>query len=61
VEFAIDPARFHEIFAANLPAEEAAVMAAIQRPIAELAFSDPAGPPASGAFTDAILEGGGLP
>jgi hypothetical protein len=46
VEFGINPARFHEIFAADLPAEEAAVMAAIQRPIAELAFSDPAGPPA---------------
>jgi hypothetical protein len=37
VEFGINPARFHEIFAADLPAEEAAVMAAIQRPIAELA------------------------
>jgi len=46
VEFAVDPARFHEIFAADLPAEEAAVLAAIQRPIAELAFSDPSGPPA---------------
>jgi pimeloyl-ACP methyl ester carboxylesterase len=46
VEFAVDPARFHEIFAADLPAVEAAVLAAIQRPIAELAFSDPAGPPA---------------
>ncbi len=44
MEFAINPARFHEIFAADLPAEEAAVMATIQRPIAELAFSDPAGP-----------------
>jgi pimeloyl-ACP methyl ester carboxylesterase len=42
----VDPARFHEIFAADLPAEEAAVLAAIQRPIAELAFSDPSGPPA---------------
>jgi pimeloyl-ACP methyl ester carboxylesterase len=31
---------------ADLPAEVAAVLAAIQRPIAELAFSDPAGPPA---------------
>jgi pimeloyl-ACP methyl ester carboxylesterase len=46
VEFAVDPARFHEIVAADLPAEEAAVLAAIQRPVAELAFSDPAGPPA---------------
>jgi pimeloyl-ACP methyl ester carboxylesterase len=46
VEFAVDPARFHEILAADLSAEEAAVMAAIQRPIAELAFSDTSGPPA---------------
>jgi hypothetical protein len=35
-----------EFFAAGLPAEEAAVIAAIRRPVAELAFSDPAGPPA---------------
>jgi pimeloyl-ACP methyl ester carboxylesterase len=40
------PAPFHEILAADLPAEQATVMAAIQRPIAELAFSDPAEPPA---------------
>jgi len=46
IEFAVDPARFHEILAADLSAEEAAVMAAIQRPIAELAFSDTSGPPA---------------
>jgi pimeloyl-ACP methyl ester carboxylesterase len=46
VEFTVDPARFHEILAADLSAEEAAVMAAIQRPIAELAFSDTSGPPA---------------
>jgi pimeloyl-ACP methyl ester carboxylesterase len=46
VEFAVDPARFHEIVAADLPAEEAAVLAAIQRPVAEFAFSDPAGPAA---------------
>jgi pimeloyl-ACP methyl ester carboxylesterase len=44
MEFAIDPARFYEI--RDLPAEEAAVMAANQRPVAELAFSHPAGPPA---------------
>jgi hypothetical protein len=46
VEFAVDPARFHEIFAADLPAEAAAALAAIQRSIAELAFADSAGPPA---------------
>ena len=46
VEFAIDPARFKDAFAADLPAEEAAVMAATQRPVAELAFSERSGPPA---------------
>jgi pimeloyl-ACP methyl ester carboxylesterase len=46
VEFAIDPAKFHDTFAADLPVETAAVLAATQRPVAESAFSDPAGPPA---------------
>ena len=32
VEFAIDPAKFREAFAADLPAEQTAVMAATQRP-----------------------------
>jgi pimeloyl-ACP methyl ester carboxylesterase len=46
VEFAVDPAKFHDVFAADLPAEQAAVMAATQRPAAELAFSEPNGKPA---------------
>lgn len=46
VEFAIDPAKFHEAFAADLPAEQTAVMAATQRPGAELGFSEPTGVPA---------------
>jgi pimeloyl-ACP methyl ester carboxylesterase len=45
-EFAIDPERFRDAFAADLPAEETALMAATQRPIAEAAFSEPTGPPA---------------
>ena len=45
-EFAIDPAKLHEVFAADLPAQQAAVMAATQRPVAELAFTEPSGPPA---------------
>jgi hypothetical protein len=44
MEVAIDPARFYEIRAADLPAEEVAVIAVIQRPVAELAFSGSAGP-----------------
>jgi pimeloyl-ACP methyl ester carboxylesterase len=46
VEFALKPEKFREAFAADLSAEETAVMAATQRPISELAFSDPGGPPA---------------
>jgi len=46
VEFAVNPARFHEAFAADLSAEQAAIMAATQRPVAEGAFSEPSGVPA---------------
>jgi pimeloyl-ACP methyl ester carboxylesterase len=46
VEFAIDPEKFHDAFAADLPTEQAAVMAATQRPVSELAFSAPNGEPA---------------
>lgn len=45
-EFAINPDLFHEVFAADLPEKEAAVMAATQRPAAEAGFSEPSGPPA---------------
>jgi pimeloyl-ACP methyl ester carboxylesterase len=46
VEFAIDPAKLHEAFAADLSVEEAALIAATQRPLAEAAFSDVNGAPA---------------
>ena len=46
VEFSIDPEKFHDAFAADLPTEQTAVMAATQRPVAELAFSEPSGVPA---------------
>ena len=46
VEFAIDPAKFHDAFAADLPPAQTAVMAATQRPAAESAFSEPSGPSA---------------
>jgi pimeloyl-ACP methyl ester carboxylesterase len=46
VEFMVDPARVHEIFAGDLSAEAAAVAGATQRPVAELAFSEPNGKPA---------------
>jgi pimeloyl-ACP methyl ester carboxylesterase len=46
VEFAIDPVRLRDAFAADLPIEQTAVMAATQRPVAASAFSEPNGPPA---------------
>ena len=46
MEFLIDPAKFHDAFAADLPAEQSALLAATQRPVAETAFSEPSGPPA---------------
>jgi pimeloyl-ACP methyl ester carboxylesterase len=45
-EFAIDPAKLRDAFAGDLPAEQTAVIAAIQRPVSELAFSEPSGVPA---------------
>jgi pimeloyl-ACP methyl ester carboxylesterase len=45
VEFVIDPARFHQAFAADLPETQAAVMAATQRPVAAAAFAEPNGTP----------------
>ena len=46
VEFAINPALFRDAFAADLPAETTALMAATQRPVAAAAFTDVCGPPA---------------
>jgi pimeloyl-ACP methyl ester carboxylesterase len=46
VTFSIDRAKFHEAFAADLPQARAAVMAATQRPVSELAFSEPSEAPA---------------
>jgi pimeloyl-ACP methyl ester carboxylesterase len=46
VEFAIDPSKVRDAFAADLPAEQVALVAATQRPVAQLAFSELSGPPA---------------
>jgi len=46
LEIRVDPAKFADVFAADVPPERAAVMAAIQRPVAAAAFSDACGPPA---------------
>jgi pimeloyl-ACP methyl ester carboxylesterase len=46
VEFAVNPALFREAFAADLPEDQTAVMAATQRPVAAGAFTEASGPPA---------------
>src|SRR5689334_23055350 len=46
VEFMVDPAKVHEVFAGDLPVDAAAVVGATQRPIAQLAFTEPNGKPA---------------
>ena len=47
-ELAIRPEAFHHQFAADVPAAEAALMAATQRPVTEAALTDglPTGSPA---------------
>jgi pimeloyl-ACP methyl ester carboxylesterase len=45
-EFTIDPEKFHDAFAADLPAEQAALMAATQRPVSAFGFGEPNGAPA---------------
>jgi pimeloyl-ACP methyl ester carboxylesterase len=45
-EFYIDPAKARDAFAGDLSDEQAALISATQRPVAERAFSEPSGPPA---------------
>ncbi|WP_406044575.1 alpha/beta hydrolase [Micromonospora sp. NBC_00898] len=45
-EFSIDPAKFQDAFASDVSPKDAAVMAATQRPVSALAFSEKSGPPA---------------
>jgi pimeloyl-ACP methyl ester carboxylesterase len=45
-ELTIDPAKVREVFAGDLSDQQAALIAATQRPVAESAFSEANGPPA---------------
>jgi pimeloyl-ACP methyl ester carboxylesterase len=45
-EFSIDPSKTREAFAGDLSDQQAMLIAATQRPVAEAAFTDPNGPPA---------------
>ena len=46
VEYAIDPERFHDAFAADVPPADSALMAATQRPVAMRGFTETTGAPA---------------
>ncbi len=46
VEIYVDPAKFHEVFARDLPEAQAAVLGASQRPVAASAFGEKNGVPA---------------
>jgi pimeloyl-ACP methyl ester carboxylesterase len=46
VEYGVNPPKLHDVFAADLPVEAAAIAAATQRPISELAFAEQNGAPA---------------
>jgi pimeloyl-ACP methyl ester carboxylesterase len=46
VELVIDPAKYHEAFAADLPQHVTATMSAFQRPASAFAFSEKSGTPA---------------
>ena len=45
-EFYIDPAKARDAFAADLSDQQAALIGVIQRPVSEVAFGEPSGPPA---------------
>jgi pimeloyl-ACP methyl ester carboxylesterase len=46
IEFSIDPAKAREAFAGDLTDAQATLIGTIQRPVSELAFGEPSGPPA---------------
>jgi len=54
----IDRARFHDVFCADVPAADASVMAATQKPIAAAAFDEPMGAPAWRTIPSCYLVSG---
>jgi pimeloyl-ACP methyl ester carboxylesterase len=59
VEFSIAFDKFRDAFAADLPTEQTVLLAATQRPISEICFSEPSGPPAWKSFPSwAVVSSG---
>jgi pimeloyl-ACP methyl ester carboxylesterase len=59
VDLYIDQAKFHQQFAHDVPAEQAALMASGQRPITEAALTEAAGEPAWKALPSWFIYGSG--
>jgi pimeloyl-ACP methyl ester carboxylesterase len=59
VDLYIDQSKFHAQFAHDVPADQAALMAAGQRPIAEAALTEPAGEPAWKTLPSWFIYGSG--
>jgi pimeloyl-ACP methyl ester carboxylesterase len=57
VDAAVKQRRFRSCFANDLPAEQAAVLAATQRPISTLTLGQPSGPPAWAEIPSWVLVG----
>ena len=59
VDLYIDQSKFHSQFAHDMPADQAALMAASQRPIAEAALTEAAGQPAWKSLPSWFIYGSG--
>jgi pimeloyl-ACP methyl ester carboxylesterase len=55
----VQPEKFHDQFAADVPAATAATMAATQRPIVDTAFGEKSGPPAWKSIPSYFIHGTG--
>jgi pimeloyl-ACP methyl ester carboxylesterase len=55
----IEPAKFHAQFAADVPKEQAALMAATQRPVAQAALAEPSGVASWKALPSYMIYGSG--
>jgi pimeloyl-ACP methyl ester carboxylesterase len=55
----VDQEKFHDQFAADVPAATTMIMAATQRPLVDTAFGEPSGPPAWKAIPSWFIHGTG--
>jgi pimeloyl-ACP methyl ester carboxylesterase len=55
----VQPEKFRDQFAADVPADKARIMAVTQRPIVDTAFDEPSGPPAWKSIPSWFIHGTG--